>query len=111
MGSYRLSAVIIAIVFSLTGTLLGFGCARVAQLDIQAAPAGSPDSADEPASPAADESRAAVATPSPGDILIVGGAGSSNSTINSAEFFSVATGKFRKTGSMKKARAVFGAAA
>jgi len=99
----------IAASFALVGMILGAGCARITTLDLQLAPPGPADTPD--ASSAADESTAGLTPPSPGDIVMIGGAGSSHSSIPSAEFFSAATGKFKVTGAMKKARAIAGAVA
>jgi hypothetical protein len=80
-------------------------------VDLQLSPASSADSVEATAPESSEDAAVAAARPAPGDILMIGGAGSAKSTIASAEFFSATTGKFKATGAMKKARAIAGGAA
>jgi hypothetical protein len=52
-----------------------------------------------------------VTLPTAGDVLIAGGVGGMRKSLNSAEFYDPATGKFSLTGKMASTRAGFGAVA
>jgi hypothetical protein len=99
---------LLAAAFAMIEVILGAGCARVTTLDLQIAP---PETADLADSNSAAISTAGPTPPTPGDILMIGGAGSADRSIASTEYFSAATGKFKTTGSMKTPRALAAAVA